>query len=311
MDMVYKRCCGVDIHKQLVVGCCVNERGKREIRSFGTMTDELLEFCGWLKERKIEMVAMESTGSYWKPIFNLLEVEGIPAILVNAQHVKNVPGRKTDVKDSEWIADLLRHGLLSPSFVQCRSDRETKELTRYRTSIVEERAREYNRLDKVLQGANIKLSSVASSMHTQSGMDMIKAIAYGEFNATVLASMAKGKMKDKQDDLERALKGFIQPHQQMILSSMLSHIDALTEQIEKLDAEINERLADKQDIVERLDEITGVGDISAQVIVAEIGSDMSRFPSPKHLTSWAGVSPGQNESAGKKKAQRPEKGIPR
>jgi transposase len=311
MDIVYKRCCGADIHKQLVVACCVDEHGKKEIKSFGTMTDELLKFCGWLKERKIEMVAMESTGPYWKPIFNLLEVEGIPAILVNAQHVKNVPGRKTDVKDSEWIADLLRHGLLKPSFVQCRSDRETKELTRYRTSIIEERAREYNRLDKVLQGANIKLSSVASSMHTQSGMDMINAIARGEFDEMVLASLAKGSMKNKREDLERALKGYIRPHQQMILSSMLSHIEALTKQIEELDAEIDERLADKQDIVERLDEITGVGAQSAQVIVAEIGSDMSRFPSSKHLTSWAGVSPGQNESAGKKKAQKPGKEIPR
>jgi transposase len=151
MDIVYKRCCGADISKELVVACCAWERGKKEIKSFGTMTGDLLGFCGWLKDRNVEMVAMESTGSYWKPIFNLLDVKGIPAMLADAQHGKNVPGRKTDVKDSEWLADLLRHGLLKASFVQAREDRETKELTRYRTSIVEERAREYSRLDKVLQ----------------------------------------------------------------------------------------------------------------------------------------------------------------
>jgi transposase len=309
MDIVYKRCCGLDIHKRIIVACCVTGHGKKEVKSFGTMTDDLLEFCGWLKERQIEMVAMESTGSYWKPIFNLLEVEGIPAILVNAQHIKAVPGRKTDVKDSEWIADLLRHGLLKASFVQPRKDRELKELVRYRTSIVEERAREYNRLDKILQGANIKLSSVASSMDTQSGMAMCKALAEGEFDTTVLASMAKGHMKSKEEDLKRALKGFVQPHQQMIITSMLSHIEMLTAQITSLDEEIDRRLADKRDIVDALDEISGVGKLSAQVIISEIGTDMGKFPSAKHLVSWAGLSPGNNESAGKKKAARLEKEI--
>jgi transposase len=301
MDIVYKRCCGLDIHKKTIVACRVDESGEKEIRSFGTMTDDLLGFCGWMKEKQVEMVAMESTASYWKPIFNLLEVEGIPAILVNAQHVKNVPGRKTDVKDSEWIADLLRHGLLKASFVQKREDRETKELTRYRSSIIEERAREFNRLDKVLQGANIKLSSVASSIGTKSGMEMMKAIARGECDERVLASMAKGRMQEKRADLERALKGLIQPHQQMIIASMLSHIEALDRQIKALDAEIERRLTNGATIVEALDEITGVGKQSAQVILAEIGTDMGRFPSAGHLTSWAGLAPGQNESAGKKK----------
>jgi transposase len=231
-------------------------------------------------------------------------------MLVNAQHVKNVPGRKTDVKDSEWLADLLRHGLLKPSFVQTRGDRETKELARYRASIIEERAREYNRLDKVLQGANIKLSSVASSMDTKSGMEMVRAIAHGECNTDVLAAMARGKMRGKREELERALNGFVQPHQQMLLTSMLSHIDSLSEQIDGLDAEIGRRLADKQHVVEILDEITGVGKQSAQTIITEIGSDMKTFPSAKHLTSWAGLSPGQNESAGKKKQGKARKGNP-
>jgi transposase len=309
MDVVYKRCCGVDIHKKVIVACCVGGKKKKEIRSFGTMTDDLLEFCGWLKEERVEMVAMESTASYWKPVFNLLEVEGIPAILVNAQHIKNVPGRKTDVKDSEWIADLLQHGLLKASFVQGREDRETKELVRYRTSIIEERAREYNRLDKVLQGANIKLSSVASSMHTKSGMDMVRAISNGELDERVLANMARGKMREKEEDLKRALKGLVQPHQQMIVRSMLSHIEALNAQIDALDEEIGQRLSDKKDIVEALDEICGVGEQSAQVIIAEMGTDMSRFPSAKHLSSWAGVSPSNHESAGKKKERGAERAI--
>jgi transposase len=311
MDIVFKRCCGLDIHKEIIVGCCVTDHGKKEIKSFGTMTDDLLGFCGWLKERRIEMVAMESTGVYWKPIFNLLEVEGIPAILVNAQHIKNVPGRKTDVKDSEWIADLLRHGLLKASFVQPREDRERKELVRYRSSLVGERAREYNRLDKVLQGANIKLSSVASHMDTKSGAAMYKALADGEFDPAVLASMAKGRMKSKEEDLKRALNGFVQPHQQLMIRSMINHIESLTAQIALLDEEIARRFSDEREIIDALEEIVGVGKDSAQAIISEIGTDMSNFPSAKHLVSWAGLSPGNNESAGKKKAQRPGKEMPR
>lgn len=305
MNIVYKRCCGVDIHKKSIMACFVNEHGKKEIRSFGTMTHELLDFCQWLQLHQVEMVAMESTGSYWKPVFNLLEIQEIPAMLVNAQHIKAVPGRKTDVKDAEWIASLLRHGLLKASFVQNRADRELKELVRYRISIIEERAREFNRMDKILQGANIKLSSVASSIDTQSGMDMIRALANGEFSEQILAKMARGSMRNKIDDLELALKGFIQPHQQMILQSMLCHIDSLSNQISLLDEEISTRMKDKQPIIDALDSVHGIGQRSAQIILSEIGTDMSVFPSAKHLVSWAGLSPGKNESAGKKKVGQP------
>lgn len=307
VEILYERCCGIDIHKSIVVACVI-VKGKKEIRTYRTMTDDLLQLCGWLKEESVLMVAMESTGSYWKPVFNLLEVEGIPGILVNAQHIKNVPGRKTDVKDAEWIADLLKHGLLKKSFVPKRDGRELKELTRYRSSIVEERAREYNRLDKVLQGANIKLSSVASTIDTKSGLAMCKAISEGITDENVLAAMAKGTMKSKEEQLRQALKGLIQPHQRLMLRSMLSHIDLLNNQIAELDKEIEQRLSEEGDLIELLDEITGVGKQSAQVIVAEIGTDMEQFPSAEHLASWAGLCPGNHESAGKKKGGRTRKG---
>jgi transposase len=308
MEVMYERCCGFDIHKDTVVACVLISGQKKEIRTFGTMTGQLMDLCEWLKEKDIQMVAMESTGSFWKPIFNLLEVEEISAILVNAQHVKAVPGRKTDIKDSEWIAKLLRHGLLKASFVQPRKDRETKELVRYRSSIIEERAREYNRIDKVLQGANIKLSSVASSVDTVSGMEMIRSISEGELDPKLLADMAKGTMRSKIDKLEIALTGLIQPHQQMMLQCMLGHIESLTQQIDVLNAEIERRLEDKQDVIVALDEITGVGPTTAQVIVSEIGSDMNQFPTAANLVSWAGMSPGQNESAGKRKRGKTRKG---
>jgi transposase len=307
MEILYERCCGIDIHKSVAVACVI-VKGKKEMRSFRTMTDDLLRLCAWLKAAGVLMVAMESTGSYWKPVYNLLEVEGIPAILVNAQHIKNVPGRKTDMKDAEWIADLLKHGLLKKSFVPKREGRELKELTRYRSSMVEERVREYNRLDKVLQGANIKLSSVASTIDTQSGLEMCRAIIEGVTDEHVLAAMAKGRMKSKKEDLQQALKGLIQPHQRLMLKSMLAHIDALNVQIAELDKEIGQRLSEESELVDLLDEITGVGKQSAQVVIAEIGTDMGQFPSAEHLASWAGLCPGNYESAGKKKGGRTRKG---
>ena len=301
MEVVYECCCGLDIHKASITACVV-AGGKKEIRTFGTMTDELLRMVAFMKERGVQMTAMESTGSFWKPIFNILEVEGVSAILVNAAHAKAVPGRKTDVKDAEWLADLLRHGLLKASFVKPRDQRELCELIRYRGSLIEERAREYNRMGKVLEGANIKLTSVASSLKTASGTDMIRALSEGVAEPELLASMAKGRMRAKTDELKRALDGLVKPHQRMMLKAMLGHIEQLSALIAELDAEIEGRMAQDVELVEAFDEITGVGKTSAQTIIAEIGTDMSMFPSANHLASWACMSPGNNESAGKKKS---------
>ena len=306
MEVVYERCCGLDIHKASITACVI-AGGKKEIRKFGTMTDDLLQMTAFLKERRVTMTAMESTGSYRKPIFNIMEVEGVDAMLVNAAHIKAVPGRKTDVKDSGWMADPLRHGLLKPSFVKPRDQRELCELIRYRGSLIEERAREYNRMGKVLEGANIKLTSVASGMDTVSGMAMIRALSGGVFDPEPLSSMAKGTMKSKTDELKRALNGLVQPHQQMILKAMLGHIERLSGLIAGLDVEIENRMGADVGLVEALDEITGVGGVSAQTIIAEVGTDMNRFPSANHLASWACISPGSNESAGKKKSGKTKK----
>lgn len=307
MQVVYQRCCGLDIHKKIIVACSHTPVGK-EIQSFGTMTEDILSLVEWVKSKECSCVAMESTGVYWKPIYNLLELNQVETLVVNAQHIKAVPGRKTDVKDAEWIADLLRHGLLKGSYIPDRDQREFRELVRYRRSLVEERTREVNRLQKVLEGANIKLACVASNVMGASGRAMIDAIIQDVNDPVLLASLAQGRLKDKKEALEKALNGLIGAHQKMILATQLEHIDFLDKKIGDLDKEVVERTLPFEEDLELLDTIPGIGRRSAEEIIAEIGTDMSRFPSDAHLSSWAGMSPGQNESAGKRKPSRTRKG---
>jgi len=308
MEVEHDRCCGLDVHKKTVVGCVIVGEG-RETRTFGTMTDDLEALAAWLEERGVTHVAMESTGVFWKPVYNVLELFEFELLVVNAQHMKAVPGRKTDVKDAEWIADLLRHGLLRASYVPSREERELRELVRYRKSLIRERAAEVNRVQKVLEGANIKLASVASDVMGKSGRAMVEALSAGAKDPKALAALALGKLQDKQEELERALRGVVGAHQRMVLATQLRHIAYLDEEIERLSAEVVERQRPFADALARLQTIPGVGQRTAEVILAEIGPDMSRFPTAGHLASWAGLCPGQNESAGKRKSGRTRKGC--
>ena len=308
MQVVYSHCCGLDVHKKNVTACTITPKGK-EIRTFGTMTDDLMQLADWIKHHRCTHVAMESTGVLWKPIYNILELEELQVLVVNAQHIKAVPGRKTDVKDAEWIANLLRHGLLQGSFIPNREQRELRELVRYRRSLIEERSREASRIQKVLEGANIKLSSVATDVLGVSGRAMIEAMIRGVEDPSLLSELAKKRLKSKKDDLKRALHGLIGPHQKLMLEAQLKHIDFLDEQITKLDEEVKARMLPFEKDLERLDTIPGVGRRNAEQILAEIGTDVkNQFPSAAHLCSWAGMSPGNHESAGKRKSDRTRKG---
>jgi transposase len=283
---------------------------RKEIRTFETLTDDLLQLTDWLIEQGVTHVAMEATGVYWKPVWNLLEGNNLTLLLVNAAHIKAVPGRKTDVHDGEWIADLLRHGLLQGSFVPERPQRELRELTRYRTSLVGERSAEVNRLQKTLEGANIKLAGVATDIMGKSGREILAALVAGATDAPALAQLAKGKLRSKIPQLERALVGRVGPHQRFLIAHQLAHIDYLDETIEQVSQEIAERVRPFAEEIARLDTIPGVDQRGAETLVAEIGVDLSRFPSADHLASWAGMVPGDDESAGKRRSGRTRKGDP-
>jgi transposase len=330
MEVLRPRCCGLDVHQKSVTACVLISgdrpgRPRREVRTFATVTADLLRLADWLGAEGGTHVAMESTGVYWKPVWNVLE-DGFEVLLANAHHVKAVPGPKTDVKDCEWLADLLRHGLLRPSFVPERPQRELRALTRLRTQRVRARTAEVNRLHKALEAANVKLGSVASDIPGVSGRAMLAALVDGQAAAAALAELARGKLRRKLAELERALDGRFGPHQRFLVAEHLAAIDELEAGIARLDAEIAARLAPggpadpaggapapgaaADDPVARLDTIPGVGRVLAEAILAEVGRDMGRFPSPAHLASWAGVCPGNDESAGKRRGGRARKGSP-
>ena len=309
MEVLHERCAGLDVHKKSVSGCVLVPEG-REKRSFGTTTRQLRELADWLEGYGVSQVAMESTGVYWKPVYNLLEERGFQILLVNAKHIKAVPGRKTDLSDAEWIAQLLRHGLLRGSYVPSRPERELRELVRHRRTLIRQRAETVNRIQKVLEGANIKLASVASDVLGASGRAMLEAMVAGEEDPAQLASLARGTLKGKRAELEEALEGSLRPHQRLLLASLLRQVEFLDREIAGLDEEVARRMRPFEPALEQLDTIPGIGRRLAEEIVAETGTDMSRFPTEAHLASWAKVCPGNHESAGKRLSGRTGKGNP-
>lgn len=306
-----QKCCGLDVHKDTLTACLLvaDRRGRvrKEKRTFGTKTADLLALMDWLLEMGCTQVGMESTGVYWKPIYNLFE-GSFELTVANARNMKTVPGRKTDQGDAEWIADLLMHGLLPSSFIPSRELRELRELIRYRKSLVQMRTMEANRLQKVLEGANIKLGSVASDLQGVSAQEMLHALADGVSDPVALAQMARGRLKKKSDELVKALTGSVANHQRFLLGQIMAHMTFLNERLAICDQQIDERMDPMTEDVALLDTIPGVDRKTAQLILAEIGTEMDRFPTHRHLASWAGLCPGNNESAGKRRSGKTAKG---
>ena len=300
MDIIVDKGCGLDVHKGTVVACIMGTGIRKEVKTYTTMTNDLLRLKEWLQENGITHVAMESTGVYWKPVFNILE-DRFEVILVNARHVKNVPGRKTDVQDSEWLCKLLRSGLVKGSFIPPRDIRELRDLTRHKRKLIQAITAEKQRVEKVLEDANIKLSSIASDTFGASGKRIIEELIKGKLRAEEMAELSKGRLRQKREDLKEALVGEVREHHKFMIKASLRHIGAM----EKILSEIERRIQQKinrhyQEEYELLQTIPGVKG-EASTLIAEMGVDMERFPSEMHLSSWAGMSPGNNESAGKKK----------
>ena len=312
--VMYSVSCGMDVHKKIIV-CCLMRGRRKEIREFGASTRELIELASWLKENGCEMAAMESTASYWKPLYNILEAEGIPAMVINAQHIKALPGRKTDTLDAEWIAELLRHGLLRASYIPDRPQRELRELLTYRKSLVVDAASEQNRIQKMLEGGNIKISGTISSIIGKSGIHLLSCIINGEAVAAddirrmIAEGVISSRLKATPEELADDLNGVLTPVQRKMIGICLEHIEYLNKQIDEIDSIIDDNISsDMQELVELLTDIPGVGENSAKTILSVIGTDMSRFPTAAHLASWAGVCPGNNESAGRRRSGKTRRG---
>jgi transposase len=311
VETLIRRCVGLDVHKASVVACVrvIDENGELQslTQSFGTTTSDLLKLNDWLMSYEVKIVGMESTGVYWKPVYTLLETE-FECWLLNAQHLRNVPGRKTDVADAAWIAQLVAHGLVRPSFVPPKEIRELRELTRYRKTVIQDRSREAQRLHKTLEGAGIKLSSVASDILGASGRAMLQGLIGGTHDPDILADLARGRLRKKLPALRKALAGWFSPTHRALVSELLAHLEYLDESIERLSDDIGKMIAPFAAAIDFLDTIPGVNRRTGEVILAEIGPDMSQFSSSGHLTSWAGMCPGNNESAGKRFSGKTRKG---
>jgi transposase len=312
MEILYAICCGLDVHKDTLTAC-LRRRGAegqvtKELRTFGTTTTELLALLDWVTAAGCTHVAMESTGIYWKPVFNILEGHVAQLLVVNAQHIKALPGRKKDTLDAEWIAQLLQHGLLRGSFIPPAPIRELRECTRYRKQLIRTRADEANRIQKLLEGANLKLGSVAADILGASGRAMLAALVRGETDAPTLAGLAKGRLRRKQPALVAALTGQITPVQRELLGHQLAHVEYLDRTIAALDTQVATLLAPYQAAADRLRTTTGIEQRTAEVLIAELGADMTVFPSDRHCASWAGLCPGHDESAGKRRSGKTRKG---
>jgi transposase len=314
MDVMNDRCCGLDVHKKTISACVILNAGQRrptkQTRTFGTMTGDLLAMVDWLRECGVNHVAMEATGVYWKPVWNVLEGHFTEVLLVNAQHVKAVPGRKTDQKDAEWLADLLQHGLLRGSFIPPAPIRELRDLTRSRVSLVEDVNRVSNRIQKVMEDANLKLASVASDAVGASGRAMLEAILAGEDDPERLAQRARGKLRQRIPELRAALQGRVTEHHRFMLRHLLTHLRFVESQLNELQDEIARKLSQESSQIERLCTIPGIEVVTASGLVAEIGLNMDQFPTAQHLASWAGLCPGNRESAGKRLGGATRKGSP-
>ena len=311
MKVVHQICCGIDVHAKMLVACLLKAEGEKEIRTFSTMTADLWRLRDWLQAANCTHVAIESTGVYWKPVFNILE-DALTVTLVNPEHARALRGRKTDVKDAEWLASLLRHGLLKPSFIPPLEIRELRELTRYRESLVREQSAVANRIQKVLESGNIKLAQVASDALGVSGRKILKALADGETDPVKLASLAIGQLKEKELLLQRALHGRLTPNQRFVLQESLRHWEELEAADRRVTNEIDRYLRDRPKLAQardKLDTIPGLGPRAAEIIVSEIGTEMNaNFESDAHLASWAGVCPGNKRSGGKRFSGRTRKG---
>ena len=312
MEILYPICCGLDVHKDTVTACLRRLEApghvRKELRTFGTTTGALLTLLDWLVAAGCTHVAMESTGVYWKPVFNILEGSFAQVLVVNARDVKALPGRKTDMLDAEWIAQLLQHGLLRGSFIPPAPIRALREATRYRKQLIRTRADEANRIQKLLEAANLKLGSVATDILGVSGRAMLAALVKGETDASALAGLAKGRLRQKRDRLVAALTGQITPVQRALLGQQLAHVEYLDRAIAELDSLIGTLMAPYQAEADRLRTTTGIEQRTAEALIAELGVDMGVFPSDRHCASWAGMCPGNNESAGKRKSGKTRKG---